>query len=195
MNNKLVSTFSFLIGATVGSVATWKLIKTKYERMAQEEIDSVKEVFSKKNTALTNEVEKAHKYLEINIENAKKAESGLSSMVRDLGYASPLNMEEKKESMKKEGTYVIPPDDFGETGYKTESLTYYADKILTYETDEVIDDVDYLIGSESLNCFGEYEDDSVFVRNEDLKTDFEILLDMRKYSDVVSKNKRPFVEE
>jgi hypothetical protein len=49
--------------------------------------------------------------------------------------------------------------------------------------------VDDVVGFESLNRFGEYEDDSVFVRNDRLKCDYEILLDRRKYSDVV--NKKP----
>ena len=34
----------FSVGAAIGSVITWKLVKTKYERIAQEEIDSGKEV-------------------------------------------------------------------------------------------------------------------------------------------------------
>ena len=45
MDKKVI--FSFLIGATVGSVTTWKLLKTKYEQIAQEEIDSLKDVYSK----------------------------------------------------------------------------------------------------------------------------------------------------
>ena len=45
MDKKVI--FSFLIGATVGSITTWKLLKTKYEQITQEEIDSVKDVYSK----------------------------------------------------------------------------------------------------------------------------------------------------
>ena len=50
-----------------------------------------------------------------------------------------------------------------------------------------VEDVDNVVGEESLNCFGKYEDDSVFVRNDVLKADYEILLDERNYSDVVNK--------
>ena len=39
---------TFATGAIVGSVVTWCFVKKKYERIAQEEIDSVKEVFAKK---------------------------------------------------------------------------------------------------------------------------------------------------
>lgn len=49
---------------------------------------------------------------------------------------------------------------------------------------EGVDDVEEIVGEESLTHFGEYEDDSVFVRNDRLKCDYEILLDQRNYSDV-----------
>ena len=82
--------------------------------------------------------------------------------------------------------YVIPPDEFDELdGYEVISLTYYADGVLTDDYNEPVEDVENTVGSDSLTHFGEYEDDSVFVRNDNLKVDYEILADMRKYSDVV----------
>ena len=39
MNNKLISIGAFIVGAAIGSVITWKIIKTKYEQFAQEQID------------------------------------------------------------------------------------------------------------------------------------------------------------
>lgn len=45
MNNKLFGAIIFATGAVIGSVATWFAIKTKYEQIAQDEIDSVKEEF------------------------------------------------------------------------------------------------------------------------------------------------------
>ena len=48
MNNKVVAIAAFAIGAVVGAAATWKFAKTKYEKIADEEIESVKEVFSRK---------------------------------------------------------------------------------------------------------------------------------------------------
>ena len=37
----------FAAGAAIGSAVTWKLIKTKYEQIANEEIESVKEFFGR----------------------------------------------------------------------------------------------------------------------------------------------------
>ena len=82
--------------------------------------------------------------------------------------------------------YVISPDEFGEfEDYERISLSYYTDQILADEDDEKVEDVDNVVGLESLAHFGEYEDDSVFVRNDRLKCDYEILLDQRTYSDVI----------
>ena len=64
-------------------------------------------------------------------------------------------------------------------------MLYYADQILAGEDDEKVEDVDNVVGLESLTHFGEFEDDSVFVRNDRLKCDYEILLDQRTYSDVI----------
>lgn len=46
MNNKLFGVIMFTVGAAIGSAVTWKVIKTKYEQIAQEDIDSVKEEYS-----------------------------------------------------------------------------------------------------------------------------------------------------
>lgn len=89
----------------------------------------------------------------------------------------------------REKPYVIAPEEFGEMDdYETVSLTYYSDGVLTDDFDNEIEDVEGMVGEDSLDHFGEYEDDSVFVRNDRYKTDYEILLDLRKYSDVKKSN-------
>lgn len=39
----------FAAGVAIGSAVTWKLVKDKYKKLADEEIASVKEVWSKKH--------------------------------------------------------------------------------------------------------------------------------------------------
>ena len=41
MNNKLIGAIAFVTGAAVGSIVTWKLVETKYRKLAEEEIASV----------------------------------------------------------------------------------------------------------------------------------------------------------
>ena len=63
------------------------------------------------------------------------------------------------------------------------SLTYFADGILADDVGTIFD-IELSIGSESLKHFGEYEDDAIHVRNTSLENDYEVLLDVRKYSEV-----------
>lgn len=110
-----------------------------------------------------------------------------ASIIQKEGYTDySKTVEEKKGEAFVEKPYVISPEEFGEfEEYEKISLTYYADEVLADENDEEVDDVEEIVGKGSLNHFGEYEDDSVFVRNDRLKCDYEILLDQRNYSDVV----------
>lgn len=182
--NKLLGVFIFAAGAAVGSVVTWKLLKTKYEHIAQEEIDSVKEAFSQIANSDDNDIKN-------DTEKDKTEDDDEEYFVRvnDLGYTSSsvpyVNEVKKKGGGTVKRPYVITPDEFGEIyEYDTISLRYYADKVLTDEDDVVITNVDEIIGEDSLTHFGEYEDDSVFVRNDEMKADYEILLDLRKYYDI-----------
>ena len=199
MNKTIFGVFMFAIGAGIGSISTWKFVETKYKKIADEEIESVKRVFSRREEKINNDESKDsddEDELDIDIHTVKQNEkveySKISSKYKSSNYIKP---EKEKEGESMKSPYVIPPEEFGETDYSTESLIYYADKVLTDDMNNVIDDVDGLVGSESLNHFGEYEDDSVFVRNDDLATDFEILLDVRNYSDVVPDYECPVSDE
>lgn len=199
MNNKITSFMIFIFGAAVGSVVTWQYTKKKYEQIAQEEIDSVKETFSKLKEVKNkdNESDENNNVRTI-VERAKDKPSIVeyAAKLRKQGYINYSNTdslfeEEVDENMINDKPYVISPDEFGEfDDYDTISLTYYADQVLVDEDDELVEDIEETVGFESLNAFGEYEDDSVFVRNDRLKCDYEILLDQRKYSDVVLPIKR-----
>ena len=186
MNKNLLSKILlFVSGACVGSVVTWKLIEKKYQQIAQEEIDSVKEalgyVNQRSDKSETEEDDEDAK------EDVGAARKEIERIVREQGYdynavsKKEGNDEKEEEESMNEKPYVISPEEFGDCDYKTVSLTYYNDDVLTYENGEVIHNIDELVGEGSLDTFGQYEADSVFVRNDDLKTDFEILADERNY--------------
>jgi len=189
--NKTINFMMFVLGVAVGSVVTWRYVEKKYEQIAQDEIDSVKEVFSKRETEFTEDTE-----VQIKADNAKKKPSVIeyAAWLRKRGYTNYSDMvdekpeEVKEEPMSVDKPYVIAPEEFGELDdYETISLIYYADQILADDNDVIVDDIEDVVGFDSLNSFGEYEDDSVFVRNDRLKCDYEILLDQRKYSDVIKR--------
>ena len=200
MSSKGMAFLAFIVGAGMGSVCTWKLLKRKYELIAQEEIDSVKAAYATREIG-KGFVEGFRDGFKVAEDRTQKDEGDVdfkkyASIIQKEGYTDySRSVEEKKGEAFVEKPYVISPEEFGEfEEYEKISLTYYADKVLADENDEEVDDVDEIVGEESLNHFGEYEDDSVFVRNDRLKCDYEILLDQRNYSDV-AKTRPHRVEE
>lgn len=196
MYNGLKYALIFSVGAVVGGLATWKIAKAKYEQIAQEEIESVKKVYSAPRITVE---EVAHEEPDDSIKefmdtmNRKPDLASYVEKVREEGYVKYNDVSHvdsihvtNKEVTDVRKPYVIPPEEFGEEdGYGKLSFTYYADEVLTNEANEIVDDVDDIVGSDSLTHFGEYEEDSVFVRNDALKVDIEILLDERNYTDIL----------
>lgn len=163
----------FALGAAVGAAASYAFAKKKFLGLAQEEINSVKEVYSKRAAA-----------------REKPDLSEFSEIAENEGYSPEAKDNEKPvKKSKDKRPYVISPDEFAEDGeYDKVSLTLYADNVLTDEEDEPIDNVDEIVGEVNLSSFGAFEDDCVFVRNDSFKADYEILRDERKYSEVVAKS-------
>ena len=191
MKSTLSNVLIFTVGAAIGSAVTWTVLKTIYEKRLLDEIESVKEVFSYKkedDIDVADEVttEEATVEEEIEFNEAKPMSvKEYAAKLASQGYTNYSNPERKELTDKMTKPYVIPPEEFGERdGYDTLSFTYYADRVLADDMDERVIDVDSIVGEESLGTFGEYEDDSVFVRNDELKCDYEILLDSRNYSDI-----------
>ncbi len=174
MSNKILWAGFFLAGTAVGSLITRGYLKSKYERISQEEIDSVKQMYSLKEQKKAfceglDDGLNANPDLEI-VKAVQKIEKKFKYAAEEGG----------KEPMEK--PYVISPEEFGDfDDYEQISLTYYADGNLTDENDELIENVEDIVGEESLEHFGEYDEDAVYVRNDRLKCDYEILLDQRDF--------------
>lgn len=174
MNSKMI--LMFVAGVAVGSIATWKLVdakvREKYERIAKEEIDSVIEAFSK-------DVQKES----ITKEKDTETKDDYISLANDLYNIS----EEGGTKEMRDKPYVISPDEFGENDeYDIVTLTHYADGVLEDENGDIIEDVDEVVGDDFYTHYGEYEDDAIHIRNDILKTDYEILHDNQNYEDANS---------
>ncbi len=194
MNNKVYICIAFAVGAVTGSVASWCLLKKKYEQIAQKEIDSVKEVYSRYMGEKKDENTEAEVQEKSDDETPSENEEAVREVEEEitrLGYRdySEITRPKSKKEVRKMSCYkptIITPEEFGDAdGYDTQTLTYYADGVLTDDADYPIEDIDDTIGYESLSHFGEYEEDAVHVRNDALRTDYEILYDPRNYSDVM----------
>lgn len=179
MNKTVTTVMAFAVGAAAGVAATWKFFEEKYARIAQEEIDSVKEVFSKRDkkddAPKPKSVEEKKESFEPVFSRSEVKKT--SEIIDYSGYSS--SQDEKPEEPK---PYVIPPEAFGELeeeGYTNVSLTFCSDQVVIDDNNDILEDVNDVIGFDSLSHFGEYEDDAVYVRNDKLRCDYEILLDQR----------------
>ena len=204
MKSKFINVLVFAAGAAIGSAVTWKVMQTKYNKLMQEEIDSIKDAFagfdgdgdsdevteesSDDDDGMSSEATVTHidwsEYEDLDEDDDEFDDQTLDEYSRIAGmYTSEKG---GVETMVKD-PYVISPYDFGELdNYRQFELTYYADGTLEDEDYNIVTDIDELIGPKALTTFGEYEDDAVFVRNERLKADFQILKDYRTYEEARS---------
>lgn len=185
MNKAVIGFLAFTVGAGAGVLASQQYFKKKYEQIAQEEINSIKEKYAKKETASEEPVEEYPSPEDFSEEDHEKYESILS----ENGYTNYSRITDVKDkTYKTTEPYVISPNEFGEDDdYRQISLTFYTDGVLADDNDDPIDDVDDAVGKDSLMHFGEYEPDSVYVRNERLKVDYEILLSEYSHAEIVAK--------
>ena len=186
----------FVAGAAIGSVITWKLIEKKYKDLADEEIESVIETFKNRKPRITKDEVK--ETVEKVINKCKEPKEIVEDIVTAEKY-SIENEEEIDEDDESNYTidvdpgveviapYVITPEQFGEySEYGTKTLTYYADNVLTDEIDNPItsEEMETMIGPDALDHFGEYEDDSVYIRDEMNEMDYEILKSEKTFSEI-----------
>ena len=208
MNEKVVNVLMFAAGAAIGSAVTWKIVKTKYERITQEEIESVKKEYNnlinltKKEKSVQNESEDEtsddEEYYPDDderelTEHERQMVEYYKLTSRYRGSSDTENGKEGDEGEEEEsddelydnGPYAISPEDFNNSpGYSCQPLDYYSDGILADGWGIEVD-IDDTIGEEALNHFDEYVDDVVYVRNEAKEIDYEVTRDPRTYEEAV----------
>ena len=177
MNNAVRYILTFSLGAAVGAVVSWGINKTRYERKVREEVEDVREKYSKFDYAMTDAIRVSKDQPDAKVTKYETLASN---------YISASKKEDKKEVEEPiNKPYVISPEEFGDEDYERITLVYYSDDVLADIKGNLVEDVGGTVGVDSLTHFGEYEDDAVHVRNDELKKYYEILLDSAKYADVV----------
>lgn len=186
-------------------MAVWFIAKKKYELIIDDEVAAVREMYRNKYSEkeepvidFDEESKKLHQEI-VNmssekiddVEHDSEKEAGkevMEAIIHSSGYS---------ETDVKE-PYVIDPAEFGMLdGFETIGLTYFADDVLTDDEYEALS-ADYIsthIGLDFAEHFGEYEEDSVYIRNEALATDYEILADNRAYAHVSKNRARARMED
>jgi hypothetical protein len=200
MTKNVYGMLMFIAGAAVGAAIAVKIVQKKYEKRANEEIESVREYYaSKKSEKVKEEIKKLD---EIKALDGEEKIDAYLKVLEDSGYVSRELEEqttEKKEIVtveRKSDTALISPEELGELVEEYDrcfdivTLVYYADNVMVYHEDEhLVDDIDDLVGTEFRDHFGDYENDAVFVRNFRNETDYEIIRDEDKYYDIWPKER------
>lgn len=201
MNKTVAFFFGIGAGGIIGGVVGFFLAKKKYEHLADEEVKSVKDSFSK-----YFEHDKAKESKSTNMP-APETSSVVQEETKDMpivdysaryqsaanGYSSSVPNERNKlpETSVVSGDpaniFIITPKEFNESEYDAVTLFYYKDGVLTNDNYETLNAVEItgMIGDQALDSFGTYGTDAVYVQNDNNKTVYEIILEDDNYTDVV----------
>jgi hypothetical protein len=99
--------------------------------------------------------------------------------------------DDEKDLRDRRTPYILEKDEYleSDSDFNQTTVTYYAgDETLADERDDIIEDIDKVVGLANLQRFGHGSGDPrvLYVRNELLEIDYEILLHEDKYKDLVA---------
>lgn len=172
---------TFIFGAVVGSAVTALIVRNHYRQQANEEIESVVQRFKDMERRFNEEhQEEISNIEEDRFEDDKKQYDNIANNYKN----QEVELTEA-DTTPVVGPYVISPEEFGENGYETCSLTYYTDDILLNDNDgTVIPDPEGFFGDDWKDHFGDYEDDAIHFRNDEEGVDYEILKSEKSFQEV-----------
>lgn len=178
----------FAAGALAGAAVAARVVRDKYQQEAEEEIAEMREYYRELRK------ENVEKYPvqneEVESEKEENTKDEYNKIVKDYTNYTQYNDIETKENKKEEKEertnyepFIIDVEEFGEDPtYDTATLTYYKDKVLTDDLDDVID---YSVaGEENLKIFDEHPDcKAIYVRDDIYMVDYEIIRDPYQYDE------------
>lgn len=185
----------FAAGALAGAAVAAKVVRDKYQQEAEEEIAEMRDYYRelRKNAKtpdedkMLEEDENSKEEKEVKEENTKNEYNKIVENYTNYTQYNDTETKEHKKEEKEERTnyepFIIDAEEFGEDpGYDTATLTYYKDKVLTDDLDDVID---YSVaGEENLKIFDEYPDcKAIYVRDDIYMVDYEIIRDPYQYDE------------
>lgn len=181
----------FAAGALAGAAVAARVVREKYQQEAEEEIAEMRDYYRelRKNAKTPNEdkIVEEENTKEEKEENTKNEYDEIVKGYTNYTQYNDIETKENKKEEKEERTnyepFIIDVEEFGEDPtYDTATLTYYKDKVLTNDLDDVID---YSVaGEENLKIFDEHPDcKAIYVRDDIYMVDYEIIRDPYQYDE------------
>ena len=191
-----IAILTFFAGAVAGSVVTYFISKDKitskaekeaYEK-AEEDINEMREYYAKKNT--TSSTSSKEETIDKNIKEIKEKASAAKEKASIVDYTNLAKKYNKNNDAlsKTSRPYVISPYDFdNDKDHLKVYMTEYSDSILVEdETGEVWlpDKINTTIGCDYERYYGSFAPDELYIRNDDMCTDYDVCKDNSKFSDI-----------
>lgn len=187
-----------IIGGIAGGFVGWWVTREKETKRADLEIESVQAFYQKLNNDKANKEKLTAKQEYTSSDEAAMAnreKPSLSSIPArtspkdDVKYSSYFNTSAESENPSNAGSehpYLIDYKEFGEfEDYSRISLLYFKDGFVAEEDGSVIDDLFNTLGIEFKTKLETENLDEIYIRNDRLKADYEILRDLRYYEDYI----------
>ena len=169
--SRMRNLFCFCLGTAVGVCCAWQFLQKRYASLAEKEIASVKESYAKYHQKMEGGTK--------TMETSNEKKNRYTEQVKKEGY---VDYSQTVPESEEKDIYIIESEEFGEMeDYAQVSLFYFTDGILADEYGETVEDILEAIDDKTFEIL--HMEESVFLRNDTKRCDYEILKDLRSYDE------------
>lgn len=189
MNKTLLAIGSLIVGGVSGFFIGKFVYAKKYKQISDKEISEVREAyksyFSKKKSVKPAPQKPFETRSTLQETQPKETVVDYSEKYREEAdqYRTASPVLDRKEQPANSKITVLTPEEFRESSKNAKTLIYYKDGVLADTFGNVIKDINGEVGPEALKTFGLYDDESVYVRNDNNDFDYEIIRSPKTYID------------
>jgi len=196
----------FLVGASLAAVAGYKIgymrSKKYYEHLADEEVAAVRKVLLARYSGVKEEAvvpegdnkpidepkkeepkKPVVKKVNGKIDYSEQYRTGSDQRIPgDPGEEKLVHIKEEEVDTTK--PYIMTPEEFQDSEYETVTLYYTADKVLTDDDYNQLNNIGIVGGYPNLDKMGIYDADCLFICDEKKGIVYEVLLEERTYDQI-----------
>ena len=185
--------FIFSAGISIGGLISYVITKDKYETIMNKEIEEIRKYYKDKYENIKEDDEEKIKekgdYREIvreYVSNHVIEEEDCTCDDEEDNHYTIMESRDLTNGVDFDESKKIESWEFGEQPlYETETIILYSDGVATNDLGDVIDNLEEIMGVDQYREFKESSDESIFIRNDLLRMDYEIVKDDWRYEDLI----------
>lgn len=196
---------AFIFGAAVGSGITYLCVKSHFNDISNAEIEETREYYKQLQANLEAEyeqkmcenAEKSPKNVEKSdilvkkepkIEKNDAEQAKYNEIIHKLNYGEYFKKEDEAPVEDRMDPFIITDDEWDENnGYDKVWLTFFEDdEVFVDDCENVVENGIDLIGESNLTEFGEFEENTLYIRNNKYGTDYMVTLEHSSYRETYS---------